>query len=157
MRHTPRRIRTILPSVIPRGAAPWESPGKIPETVRSTRRLPRRFAPRNDTENRTWCFCLWCGSGHPGRGGPTADLPEKNEKMSTEFENSVDKSRGKALASPSIGPISRRNRKKLHRLFKVCGDSVVPDFLLTLPEDLAILFMKSGATGSRFPTECYKK
>ena len=84
-------------------------------------------------------------------------ISRKNEKMSTEFENSVDKSRGKALISPSIGPIFRRNRKKLHRLFKVCGDSVVPDFLLTLPENLAILFMKSGATGSRFPTECYKK
>ena len=84
-------------------------------------------------------------------------ISRKNEKMSTEFENSVDKSREKALASPSIGPISLRNRKKLHRLFKVCGDSMVPDFLLTLPEDLAILFMKSGATGSRFPTECYKK
>ena len=55
------------------------------------------------------------------------------------------------------GSFSSQNRKKLHRLFKVCGDSVVPDFLLTLPEDLAILFMKSGATGSRFPTECYKK
>ena len=110
---------------------------------------------RDDRKGRP--YAQRCGSGPPGRGGPTADLPEKNEKMSTEFENSVDKSREKALASPSIGPISRRNRKKLHRLFKVCGDSVVPDFLLTLPEDLAILFMKSGATGSRFPTECYKK
>ena len=81
----------------------------------------------------------------------------KNGKMSTDFENSVDKSREKALLSLSIHGISRQNRKKLHRLFKVCGECLTPEFLLTLPEDLAILFMKSGATGSRFPTECYKK
>ena len=103
-----------------------------------------------------------------GRGGLGAAAPvlftvalrlisRKNEKMSTEFETSVDKYREKALASPSIRRISRQNRKKLHRLFKVCGECLTPEFLLTLPEDLAILFMKSGATGSRFPTECYKK
>ena len=27
--------------------------------------------PRNDVVIFTWSFCLWCGSGHPGRGVPT--------------------------------------------------------------------------------------
>ena len=68
----PRRIRTTFPFPLSlRGRRPWQSPGKIPETVRCTRRLPRRFAPRNDVVILTWSFYWWCGSGHPRRGGPT--------------------------------------------------------------------------------------
>ena len=56
-----------------------------------------------------------CGPATPG-GVALWLISRKNGKMSTEFENSVDKSRGKALLSPSVGGISRQNRKKLHRL-----------------------------------------
>ena len=65
----PRRTRTTPPSVIPRGVAPWESPGPLYKYERCTRRLPRRFAPRNDTENRTWPF-YWQCARPPREGWP---------------------------------------------------------------------------------------
>ena len=53
---------------------PWQSPGRIPEIVRSTRRLhhrhslrsPRAFGPRNDVVISTRSFFWWCGPDTPG-------------------------------------------------------------------------------------------
>ena len=57
--------------VIARAAGPWQSPAPMYKSALLTRRLPRRFAPRNDVVIFTWSFCLCCGSGRPGRGVPT--------------------------------------------------------------------------------------
>ena len=62
----PRRIRTISPPVIPRGEAPWESPGTRCSYQRSARRLPRPYGPRNDVVFFTRSFFWWCGPDTPG-------------------------------------------------------------------------------------------
>ena len=88
---------------------------------------------------------------------PSDDGAAKTKNHPQTFKTLWTNPGEKPFYVPPSAEFPGKTAKKLHRLFRVCGDSVVPDFLLTLPEDLAILFMKSGATGSRFPTECYKK
>ena len=68
------RIRRIQRFVIPRGNAPWESPGTAYDDKLPAGRLPRCFAPRNDSGGRWRQTATHIfppdGGGTPGDGVP---------------------------------------------------------------------------------------